>query len=88
MKSLKIVYADELKNIREQEDDEAMIKEKITFLKSSIKSLNDKISVVLSNFPYTVEALLRNDDLIEIENEKIDKFVVNFKYLSFRHIFC
>ena len=76
LKSLKIVYADELKNIREQEDDEAMIKEKITFLKSSIKSLNDKISVVLSNFPYTVEALLRNDDLIEIENEKIDKEIM------------
>lgn len=76
LKSLEIVYADELKNIREQEDDEAMIKEKITFLKSSIKSLNDKISVVLSNFPYTVEALLRNDDLIEIENEKIDKEIM------------
>lgn len=76
LKSLEIVYADELKNIREQEEDEAMIKEKITFLKSSIKSLNDKISVVLSNFPYTVEALLRNDDLIEIENEKIDKEIM------------
>lgn len=76
LKSLEIVYADELKNIREQEDDEDIIKEKIAFLKSSIKSLNDKISVVLSNFPYTVEALLRNDDLIEIENEKIDKEIM------------
>lgn len=76
LKSLEIVYADELKNIREQEEDEDIIKEKITFLKSSIKSLNDKISVVLSNFPYTVEALLRNDDLIEIENEKIDKEIM------------
>lgn len=76
LKSLEIVYADELKNIREQEEDEDIIKEKIAFLKSSIKSLNDKISVVLSNFPYTVEALLRNDDLIEIENEKIDKEIM------------
>ena len=76
LKSLEIVYADELKNIREQEEDEDIIKEKIAFLKSSIKSLNDKIFVVLSNFPYTVEALLRNDDLIEIENEKIDKEIM------------
>lgn len=76
LKSLEIVYADELKNIREQEEDEDIIKEKIAFLKSSIKSLNDKISVVLSNFPYTVEALLRNEDLSEIENEKIDKEIM------------
>lgn len=74
LKSIEIVYADVLAHLKPaDEQSEEELQKKVDFLKESIRSLDGKIAALKNSFPYTIETLLNDDDLIAAETSKTEE---------------
>ena len=73
LKALKLVYEDELTNIENKINDytEEEILLKIQVLKEGIKVLNEQISEIKNEFPFTIESQIKDDDWVKNEQEEL-----------------
>lgn len=73
LKAIEIVYADVFNSIEEiDQNDEQLLKDKTEQLKSSIQMLDEKTAALRKTFPYSIENLLRDEELLACEREKIE----------------
>ena len=73
LKSIEIVYADVLAHLKPaDEQSEEELQKKVDFLKESIRALDEKTLALKNTFPYTIETLLNDNELISAETAKIE----------------
>ncbi len=74
LKALKLVYEDELTKIESKIDDysEEEITLKIEVLKEGIKVLNEQILEIKTEFPFTIESQIKDDEWVKIEQDNLN----------------